>query len=80
MTEIKISDKETGLSVIQDPFKKTMVTHIHVHAIKGFLGGKWTFSGSVKFENGNTKGEQEFKGENFDDVVLKIKAMIDNLE
>lgn len=65
------------LSIIKDPFNKTQITTIFVHASSWY--NKWTFTGTVKFTNGNTSGEQSFTGSSFDDVVLQIKAMIDNM-
>jgi hypothetical protein len=79
MNELEIGNAKMP-SVITDPFKKGRVTGIHVHASKSIIGGGWSFSGTVKFENGQTAGEQKFNGDSFDDAVLKIKAMIDNLE
>jgi hypothetical protein len=66
-------------SVINDPFKKTKVTSILVSAFESF-GFKWVFYGTVSFKNENTKGEQRFDGSSFDEVVLKVKAMLDSLE
>lgn len=67
-------------SVINDPFKKSRVTSVFVSGNQMlFDKSKFRFSGVVKFENGNTKGEQEFEGESFDDVVLKIKAMLETM-
>jgi hypothetical protein len=57
-----------------------MVTRIYVSFYKNIFGGNFSASGSVEFQNGNTKGEQNFTGETFDEVVLKIKAMLENLD
>jgi len=75
--------KESLPSVIQDPFKKTKVKSISVYYRESFWSsdkGKWEASGNVEFSNGNTSGKQEFKGETFDEVVMKIKAMLETLE
>lgn len=64
-------------SVIKDPFVKVHIKHISVRWYNTF---KIYARGTVEFQNGNTKGEQEFEGDTFDEVVLKIKAMIENLE
>jgi hypothetical protein len=83
MNLLKIFSEEQAKmpSVINDPFKKTKVRSLTVHCWQSsILDKKWSFGGTVKFENGNTSGEQSFTGKSFDDVVLQIKAMIDNLE
>lgn len=68
-------------SILKDPFKKNSVTKIFVHFSQSlFDKTKWSSTGYVNFSNGNTKGEQEFKGETFDDVVLQIKAFLNTLD
>jgi hypothetical protein len=67
-------------SIICDPFCKVKVEAIRVHYTKSSFSGKWSCSGTVEFKNNNTSGEQRFEGATFDEVVLKIKAMLDNLE
>lgn len=64
-------------SVINNPFSKNKVKRIYVSFSE--YSGKWSANGAVEFENENTKGEQKFKGETFDEVVLKIKACLDSL-
>lgn len=74
--------KEKLPSVVKDPFKKTSVTSIYVRVGRPFFSSNdapFKAWGSVEFENGKTKGEQKFEGDTFDDVVLQIKAMLDNL-
>lgn len=67
--------------VINDPFKKNKITSVSVWGSESWLNpGHFTFSGRVEFTNGQTKGEQNFEGDSFDHVVLKIKSMLDNLE
>ena len=72
--------KETLPSVVKDPFNKSKITSVSVRYSKGFFNDKFTAYGRVEFEDGNTKGEQQFTGDTFDDVVLSIKSMIENLK
>ena len=65
-------------TIIKDPFKKNCVKQIYVYYSHSWIGDKWEASGSVQFTNGNTKGEQLFSGDTFDEVVMKIKNFIDN--
>ena len=72
--------KEKLPSEIKNPFGKEQVERISVTFWKTpFPPRLWEAYGSVDFLNGNTKAEQKFKGETFDEVVVKIKAMLENL-
>lgn len=79
MSLLGMSGKESPLSVIKDPFSKNKIENVHLHITKKWVGEGYNFSGTVEFQNGNTKGKQRFTGESFDDVVMQIKAMIDSL-
>ncbi len=67
--------KEKLPSVLKNPFGKNSIKRIYVSFSQ--FSDRWSANGSVEFENGNTKGEQKFTGQTFDDVVLQIKALID---
>lgn len=47
-----------------------------MHIIKGQYGGSNWISGSVKFENGNTKGQQDFEALDFNSLVKQIEDFI----
>jgi hypothetical protein len=67
-------------SVIKDPFSKNQVERISVTFWRSpFMPRDWEAYGSVEFKNGETTGEQKFKGQTFDEVVVKIKAMLETL-
>jgi hypothetical protein len=63
-------------SIINDPFNKKSIVAIHVFYQDYWDSGKWEASGTVKFKNGDTSGEQKFKGKTFDEVVSAIKIFI----
>lgn len=80
MRLLGFGEKKQALpTVIKDPFKKNTIEGISVHVSKNFHG-KYYAWGYVEFQNGMTKGKQEFKGDTFDDVMSQIKAMLDNLD
>ena len=60
---------------LAQPFNKESVKRIMV-VYRDEWKGKWSAYGTVEFENRDTKGEQRFEGENFDEVVAKIKAFL----
>ena len=67
-------------STINDPFKVNKITSINVK-FEDFWGrGDWKAVGYVYFKNGNTEGNQTFKGDTFDEVVVKIKSFIKELK
>ena len=65
-------------SELNDPFSKTKI--ISVHVLYSTFFNKWSANGTIEFQNGDTKGEQKFRGETFDEVVIKMKAFIENLK
>jgi hypothetical protein len=70
--------KEKLPSILKDPFSKINVRRIYVSFSYTF--NQWQANGSVEFLNGDTKGEQKFEGETFDEVVLKIKTFLETLK
>lgn len=81
MQDINVNSESLS-SVINNPFQKTKIKRIYVSYSQNIFSSddKWSASGSVEFENGNTKGEQGFSGNTFDDVVLQIKSLIESLK
>jgi hypothetical protein len=78
MSIVENFGKTTMPTVLKDPFSKTKITSVWVdYSPSLFSPYNWSASGSVSFKNGDTKGEQKFKGESFDEVVAKIKAFIE---
>lgn len=66
-------------SILKDPFKKNSVKRIFVNYSEDWGGKSWSCYGSVEFSNGNTSGEQKFRGDSFDKVVIEMKAFINEL-
>ena len=59
-------------SIIDNPFTKEGVCKIYMFAIKNSWCNRWSFTGSVEFENGNTRGEQKFEASSLGELYLKI--------
>lgn len=80
MELLKSFGEEKMPSIINDPFKKNMITSIVVlYRRNSFAPYEMQASGFVEFKNNTTEGKQCFTGNTFDDVVLKIKAMLETL-
>jgi hypothetical protein len=77
MNELKIGNQSLP-STVKDPFGKQSIKKITVTYSAPFWAHEkdWSARGTVYFENGNTKGEQQFEEKDFDEVVLKIKQFI----
>jgi len=79
--EIESIGKEKMPSVLNNPFLRDRIKSIRVNFIQNvFDENDWSAYGSVEFKNGNTSGEQKFKGATFDEVVLQIKSFFNELE
>lgn len=70
---------EEQLSVIQNPFNKNKIVRLYVSYRKKTFEDAWYATGSIEFENGKTKGEQNFEADTFDEVVIQMKACINQL-
>ena len=79
MKELNNFGEEKMLDVLKDPFKKGSIISIRTNASQSLFNKTWTFSGIVEFKNGDTTGEQRFKGDSFDDVILKMKTFFESL-
>jgi hypothetical protein len=76
--DIKNIFENSSLSVIKDPFEFDNIREISTHSFIGF-SGDWKHMGKVKFQNGNTLGEQKFEGSSIDDVFVLIKQFVIDL-
>lgn len=77
LTDIKEGRK--GLSDLKDPFRSDCVKRFSTWCAK-LWSGKWTYTGTIEFQNGNTKGEQKFDAENFGGLLKKMEIFIEELE
>jgi hypothetical protein len=76
--EIDKMGNESVPSITKNPFSKQCITRLYVNYSKNLFSETWYASGCVEFKNGETKGEQNFKGANFDDVALQMKNYINS--
>lgn len=77
--EIENIGEEKMPSILKDPFKNNCVKRVYV-SFSELFNSSWGAYGEVEFSNGGTSGKQTFKGDSFDEVVLKIKTFMKNLE
>jgi len=76
--DIKNIFENSSLSVIKDPFEFNNIKEISTYSFMGIMGD-WKHTGKVKFQNGNTLGEQKFQGSSIDEVFILIKQFVIDL-
>lgn len=67
-------------SVIENPFDIENIEGIHIFYGKYTISRKPYFCGKVQFKKGNTRGEQNFDGNDLSDVFIKIMNFCKELE
>lgn len=77
LSVFKNSDRP--LSPLNDPFKKDAVVAVRFHIYTGLGGFSKSMSASVEFQNGNTKGQQDFRGDDFGVLVRQVEDFITTL-
>jgi len=74
---------ETKMQIQKDPFKQSCITGVSINYSVGFLSGRKYWYGTVKFENGKTKGEQDFEVDGIDgfsEITQNIQTFIKSLD
>jgi hypothetical protein len=66
-------------SIIQNPFRLNNIRSIHMNASDWWNRGKFEFSGTVKFQSGDTSAEQTFKADSFPELYMKIQKFCESL-
>lgn len=64
---------------LKNPFDPTKVDTISIYMGKSLFNDKFYFTGTVKFKNGHTSGEQRFDGGDIMDVVRQIYKFLEQL-
>lgn len=65
-----------------NPFGKDCFQNAHIFIRKKQYGprrGTIVVSGSIEFKNGGTEGKQRFDADDFEGLIAKMKAFIDEL-
>lgn len=76
---IDLFEARNTLAGFKDPFQKDCVIRVSTWCAKLTFGGGWTYTGTVEFQNGDTKGEQKFKGESLANVLQKMEVFVQSL-
>ena len=71
-------EEQKPITTVQNPFKKECIQHIYLSAFKWY-DGKIEIEGKVKFQQGNTKGEQKFTANSFPELFMMIQQFCESL-
>lgn len=71
--------KDSAASVLNDPFSKNCMVGLSTYCSVG-IGGQWSYTGRVAFKNGDTEGEQRFKADSLNALLIKMQAFVETLE
>lgn len=74
-----ILGKKKAVAGFYDPFNTDCIKSINIFGKEKFAFtsndvGKWEFTGTIEFINGNTKGSQRFNSESLDGVLVQMRA------
>jgi len=67
------------LDVIKNPFAKKRISELWIRFAPEMFSHEWKATGTLKFQNGNTKGEQRFEGDSVDEIIIQMKKVIESL-
>lgn len=74
------TNKNNGLPCqVTNPFGMEYIDTIAIWAIKTW-NDSFSFSANIKFKRGDTKAEQEIRGENLGDVIQKVYQFCQNID
>lgn len=79
MNTVDLREQTSRISDLKNPFFADKVIRFSTYCSKSTFSG-WSYSGVIEFENGNTKGEQKFKGEDFAGLLKKMETFMNELE
>lgn len=79
MSDLAYDLKDSAASVLNDPFSKNNMIGLSTYCSVGY-NGEWSYRGTVNFKNGDTEGEQSFKGESLSGLLTKMQAFVETLE
>lgn len=71
--------KDSAASVLNDPFNRSSMVGLSTYCSVGY-DGRWSYRGTVKFKNGDTEGEQNFKGDSLNALLVKMQAFVETLD
>ncbi len=78
MIDIVGEIKDEHISSFKDPFLVDKVQSMFIHMYKSPFDQTISWSGSIDFKNGQTKGTQHFQGLTLEEVLIKMKVFLDN--
>lgn len=81
----QLGTNKNSIQVLKDPFHASKITNIHLNYSRVMFEKYFSWTATVKFQNGNTKGSQDFEvtdieSDNAFEVITKqIQVFVDSL-
>ena len=75
-------DKEEAkkaLEIINNPFSKSSIERMDLHAYKNLFDDTVTIYGTVQFKNGGTEATQRIEADNLPELVIKMYEFCNSL-
>lgn len=79
MNSIDLREQANRISELTNPFEADCIIRLSTWCAKNGWSG-WRYTGTIEFENGNTKGEQKFSAENFGALLKKMELFVEELK
>lgn len=74
------ADKNDILTDLKNPFNKQCIDAVNINIYKSmFYPYEVIHTSTIKFKNGNTKGEQKIEANDLKSLLTDIQFFIDNL-
>lgn len=75
-----IREEANRISELNNPFFKDKIIAFRTYCNKSMFSANWTYAGCIEFQNGNTKGIQEFEADDFAGLLKKMETFMAELE
>ena len=79
MIDVQIKEQANRLSDLKNPFMADKVIQFTTFCMKSSFSGEWSYTGKIEFQNGDTKGEQKFSGEDLAALLRKMELFMAEL-
>lgn len=72
-------DAKKALKIIKNPFSKSCIERMDLHAYKNFFDDTVIIYGTVQFKNGGTEATQRIEADNLPELVIKMYEFCNSL-
>lgn len=77
MFGIDVKEQAKRISDLKNPFMADKIVKFSTYCYP--IMGRWKYSGTIGFKNGNTEGEQKFQADDFGALLTKMEKFMADL-